>query len=97
MEVTFRRRELERRYASSREAIRAWGPLVGVRFIDRVDSLRQVANVEELYLIRPYDFHPLTGDRRGQHSIRLTGQVRLIVTIQSQREVTVEEVVDYHG
>ena len=97
MQVRFRRRELERRYTSGREAIRAWGAVIGPRYIDRVDSLRQVGNVEELYLVRPYDFHPLTGDRRGQHSMRLTGRVRLIVTVLSSREVIVEEVVDYHG
>jgi plasmid maintenance system killer protein len=97
VEVTFRRRELERRYTSSRAAIRVWGPVIGPRYIDRIDSLHQIGNVEDLYLVRPYDFHPLTGDRRGQHSMRLTGRVRLIVTVVSSREVIVEEVVDYHG
>ena len=43
------------------------------------------------------DFHPLTGGRRGQYALRLTGQVRMIVTIEDGRTVIVEEVVDYHG
>ena len=42
------------------------------------------------------DLHPLTGDRDGQYAMRLTGQMRLILTIDGDRHVTVEEVVDYH-
>ena len=43
------------------------------------------------------DFHPLRGDRRGQHALRLTGQMRLIVTVVDERTVRVEKVTDYHG
>ena len=51
----------------------------------------------ELYATRFLDFHPLTGNRSGQHALRLTGQVRLIVTVEDQRTIWVEEVIDYHA
>ena len=54
-------------------------------------------SVQDLYALRWLDFHPLRGDRAGHHALRLTGQVRLIVTVHDGRTVTVEEVVDYHG
>jgi plasmid maintenance system killer protein len=47
--------------------------------------------------VRQFDLHPLTGDRARQHAIRLTGQMRLIVTVLDDQTIQVEEVVDYHG
>ena len=76
--------------------MRQWGPVVGSRYIDRVQLLEAAERIEHLYDIRALDFHPLTGDRRGQHALRLTGQMRLILTIVDDRTVIVEEVRDYH-
>lgn len=96
MDVEFRSRRLRQRYERSADAIRAWGPDVGRRYIQRVEALFAAERIQDLYQIRAFDLHPLTGDRDGQFAIRLTGQMRLIVTAESDRRVTVEEVVDYH-
>ena len=96
MEIRFRNRRLQRAFEQRNRAIREWGPVTGPRYTERVRTLRRTERVEHLYEIRPLDFHPLSGDRRGQHAIRLTGRVRLIVTVEGERTVTVEEVVDYH-
>jgi plasmid maintenance system killer protein len=53
--------------------------------------------LDDLHLIRALDFHPLTGDRDGQYSVRLTGRMRLILERDGDRSVSVVEVVDYHG
>ena len=45
----------------------------------------------------PLHFHALTGDRSGQYAIRLTGQVRLVMTFPDPGTAMIEEVVDYHG
>jgi proteic killer suppression protein len=45
---------------------------------------------------RSLGVHALTGDRRGQLAMRLTGQMRLIFTVD-EGTLIVEEVVDYHG
>ncbi|MFA7295875.1 MAG: type II toxin-antitoxin system RelE/ParE family toxin [Dehalococcoidia bacterium] len=91
-----RRDNSERRYAQIAEAIRAWGPQVGPRYVTRINALRDAATIEDVYAMRQLDLHPLTGDRRGQHAIRLTGSVRLVVTIEDDAFI-VEEVTDYHG
>jgi plasmid maintenance system killer protein len=76
--------------------MRAWGPDVGRRYVARINALRDAATLEDVYAMRQLDLHPLVGGRRGQHAIRLTGQVRLVVTIENETFI-VEEVVDYHG
>lgn len=96
MEVEFSTRRLRLRYEQSAQAIRAWGPDVGRRYVQRVAALYAADRVQDLYAVRAFDFHPLSGDRAGQYALRLTGQVRLILTVESDRLVRVEEVVDYH-
>lgn len=76
--------------------MREWGPVTGQRYIDRVETLETAERVEHLYEIRSLNLHPLTGNRRGQHSLRLTGRMRMVVTIENERTIIVEEVVDYH-
>ncbi len=76
--------------------MREWGPVTGERYVDRVRTLRRVQSVQDLYRLVPLRFHALTGNRRGQYALRLTGQMRMIVTIEDERTLMVEEVVDYH-
>lgn len=52
--------------------------------------------MEDLQLQRALDLHPLRGNRAGQHALRLTGRMRLIVTF-SDRGARIEEVADYHA
>jgi len=96
VEVEFRSRRLRQRYERSADAVRAWGPDVGRRYVQRLDALFSAERLQDLFEIRAFDLHPLTGDRSGQYAIRLTGQMRLILTADGDRHVTVEEVVDYH-
>ena len=96
MELVFRTRRLQRSYERYSAAVRAWGPVVGERYRERVALLYDAASVESLYSYRALDFHPLTGNRTGQHALRLTGQWRLIVTILSDYSVAVEEVSNHY-
>ena len=77
--------------------MREWGPVTGQRYVDRVETLEIAERVEDLFGMRPLNFHRLTGDRSGQYALRLTGQMRLIVTIEDETTLIIEEVVDYHG
>lgn len=97
MEIRFRTRRLQRAFEQQDRAVREWGPVTGQRYVDRVRTLRRVQRVQDLYRLGPLRFHALTGDRRGQYALRLTGQMRMIVTIADERTLMVEEVVDYHG
>jgi plasmid maintenance system killer protein len=96
VEVRFATRQLERRYRNRSEAIRAWGPVVGVRYIERVGYLFQAPLLSDIYDNRAFRLHALTGDRAGQHALVLTGQMRLILTVLNESSVLVEDVVDYH-
>ena len=54
--------------------------------------------MQSLYAVRAMNLHPLTGDRRGQLAIRLTGRARLIVEPGgSDDEIVVVEVSDHYG
>lgn len=97
MDVVFRSRRLAQRYERNADAVRAWGADVGRRYVQRVAALYAAERREDLFSVRAFDLHPLTGDRVGQYAMRLTGRVRLILTFEDDRHVTVEEVVDYHG
>jgi proteic killer suppression protein len=72
------------------------GPDVGRRYVLRVRDLMNAQSMQDLYANRQLDLHPLSGDRRGQFAIRITGQVRMILT-NDDDILTVEEVTDYHG
>lgn len=64
--------------------------------MQRINLILKARALDDLFQIRALDLHPLTGDRRGQFAIRLTGRMRLIFTLDADRHVTIEEVVDYH-
>lgn len=98
MKVTFRSRRLQRGFERRDEASRLWGPVAGRRYIERVRLLLEAERASDLYAFRALDLHPLGGDRAGHHALRLTGQMRLIVTLEDDgRAATIEEVTDYHA
>ena len=62
--------------------------------------LFKAPDVDTLRSTRSLGFHALMGDRRGQYGIKLTSNVRLVVSLPEGEEgnsVLIEEVVDYHG
>jgi toxin HigB-1 len=68
-------------------------------FRRRLSQIAQATDEREFYAMRSYRFEKLSGDREGQHSIRLNDQWRLIVVFEGAGEskvVNVIEVVDYH-
>jgi toxin HigB-1 len=53
----------------------------------------------EFYQFKALRFEKLSGDRAGQHSLRLNKQWRLIVRLERDdqgQEVVIVEIVDYH-
>lgn len=96
MQVSFRTRKLERCFLDADRAIREWGPQVGRRYVQRIDTLLEAERRSNVQAVRAFGLHPLSGRRDGQHALRLTGQVRLILTFESETSIIVEEVTDYH-
>lgn len=94
MQVEFRHKKLERCFTSHQHAFRAWGDVVGKKYIQRIGILQESTNLDELCSLPGLKCHPLKGDRKGQYAISLTGFWRLIITFRDDRfeVVCVEEV-----
>ena len=99
MEITFRTRKLEKEYREYARAVKAYGPEVARKYIERINIIKQVRNIDELMLLPALGCHSLRGDRRGQYSIKLNGFYRLIFTLKGDAPgiVHIEEVSKHYG
>ena len=80
MEVRFKTNKLQKQYENSKDAIKAYGVDVAKKYINRVNLLKSAKSFDDLYRIPQLKFHPLTGNRKGEFAISLTGFYRLIIT-----------------
>ena len=80
MEVRFKTKKLEKQFLQSKLAEKAYGRDVAKKYIMRITILKSAKSFEELYNIPALKFHPLTGNRKGEYAIKLTGFYRLIIT-----------------
>ena len=99
MEVRFKTKKLQKQYENHKEALKAYGMPVAKKYIQRVNILKSAKSFEELYKIPQLKFHPLTGDRKGEFAISLTGYWRLIITNDGDTFdiAKIEEVSDHYG
>ena len=99
MEVTFRTRRLEKEYREHARAVKAYGTEVARKYIQRINIIKQVGNIEELVRLPALGCHSLKGDRHGQYAIKLTGFYRLIFTLKGDAlEIAhIEEVSKHYG
>ena len=99
MEVTFRTRRLEREYREYKKAVKAYGNEIARKYIDRINIIKTVADIDELMGLPVLRCHPLKGDRAGQYAIKLTGFYRLIFTLKGDalEIVHIEEVSKHYG
>jgi proteic killer suppression protein len=79
---------------------------VARRYIERVNILYQAKSVDDLFKIPPLKFHPLKGDRKGQHAMTLHDRTRMIVSLRKKKVkgsktrttvIRVEEVSEHYG
>ncbi len=97
MNIRFHTRTLQRQYENSSAAFKAFGRDVGRRYIQRVNIIKSVQNIDELIQVRALRCHPLKGKRQGQWSLKLTGFYRLIFTLEGQKlEIACIEEVSKH-
>lgn len=99
MQINFRTNKLEKQYLQKIEAIKAYGSEVAKKYILRVNILKSAKCFDDLYSIPTLDFHQLTGNRKGQFAIKLTGFYRLIITNDGEvfDIVKIEEVSKHYG
>ena len=80
MEINFKTKKLEKQYTNHNEAIKIYGSQVAKKYIMRINILKSAKSFDDLYKIPTLKFHPLSGDRKGEYAISLTGFYRLIIT-----------------
>ena len=99
MQITFRTRKLEKEYRENARAVKVYGSTVARKYVQRIDIIKQVRNIDELMSLPALGCHSLKGDRHGQYSIKLTGFYRLIFTLEGDElEIAhIEEVSKHYG
>jgi proteic killer suppression protein len=92
MKIYFKTEELKALYETPLEEIRGKRKVpteVLKRYKSRIDLLIEIAKIEELRPFKGLNFEFLKGDRKGQCSIRLNDQYRLIITPMDEKTVQV--------
>ena len=99
MEVSFRTRRFEREYREYNKAVKAYGDEIARKYIDRINIIKTVKDIDELINLPVLRCHPLKGNRAGQYAIKLTGFYRLIFTLKGDAlEIAhIEEVSKHYG
>lgn len=96
MKVAFKTRELEQLYSTRLNEImgkQKFSRQVIKQYQAKVRILTLINNLKDLYPIRSLNFEALSGDRKGQYSIRLNKQFRLIL-IEVEDELIEIEIVE---
>ena len=98
MKVEFQNNAMKSRYDDPSKAIREWGKPIGERYIRVISHIMAVRDYWELYDAPSLRLHQLRGNRRGEYSLRLNVQMRLIVEHDEARQtVIVKEVSKHYG
>jgi proteic killer suppression protein len=85
LEIRFKTNKLQKQYENKKDATKAYGIEVAKKYINRINLLRSAKSFDDLKLIPQLKFHPLTGNRKGEFAISLTGFYRLIITNDGDR------------
>lgn len=97
MKIRFRTRKLQKQYQNVREAEKAFGAIVSRKYIQRINILKQVRDIDEACSLPGLRCHPLKGNRQGQWAVKLTGYYRLILTPEGEKlEIACIEEVSKH-
>ena len=97
MEIVFANRQLQRNYEDSEKAIRKWGPVVGRKYVMRIEQIYAVQTFDDLHRIRALRLHPLKGSRSGEYAADIDSTWGLIlVPTADQRVVVVKEVTNHY-
>ena len=96
VEIRYRSRHLQECASQEKEAIKAWGPEVGRRYVERLGTVRTAEKLADLYSFQQLRFHPLKANLASYYSITLTGRWRIIVTSPDETTVIIEEVSNHY-
>ena len=97
MKIRWLRKDDETLLNNPRRARRKLGHRAALTFEKLIRDIRGASDFRVLLASSPQSMHRLTGDRRAQWAMRLSGNLRLIVQPDASYSVTIViEIVDYH-
>jgi plasmid maintenance system killer protein len=82
VEVTFRTRKLEKEYREYAKAVKDYGHKVARKYIQRINIIKQVRNIDELEVLPALGCHSLKGDRFYRLIFTLKGDALEIAHIE---------------
>lgn len=97
MEVEFADDELDQ-LETDAQYTAGLSPALVKAFRKRMQQIRAAPDERDFYAIRGMRFEKLGRERKGQHSIRLNDQYRLIVVLldKGRNALRIIEITDYH-
>lgn len=98
MEVTFKNRSLDRLETDASYSA-GFSDVIVKSYRKAMQHIRAASDERTLYTRRSFRFEKLSGNRKGQYSMRLNIQWRLIVELHgggSETTISVVEISDYH-
>lgn len=99
MQIDFEDDRLRRLFADPGFRNPRLGANVVRQFRKKVNFLVAASDERDLYSSRALRFEKLVGSRKGQHSIRLNDQWRLILRLEHREQgqvIVIVEIDDYH-
>ena len=99
MKVEFRTKKLEKQFLDSKQAVKAYGQAVAIRYVERINIIKSATRIEQLEKLPRLNCEPLKGDRKGEWSIKLINRMRLIFTLEGEtlEIVRIKEVSKHYG
>jgi proteic killer suppression protein len=94
----FKNKKLEALYTEEKGAHK-YSPGLVDAFLDVMSVIAAAVDERDLYKLKGLRYEKLKGDRKGQHSIRLNDQFRLIVEREKDnkgRYLLIINIEDYH-
>jgi len=94
----FATRKLEALYTDEKDAHKYQVGVVDA-FFEVMSIIEAIKDERDLYALKGLHFEKLKGKRKGQHSLRLNDQWRLVVTLERDDEGSCLDIVsleDYH-
>lgn len=96
MKIRFKSEDLENYFTTPLSDIKGKLPVpkeILMQFKKKVLILMSIESLEELSFFRSLHFEPLKGERKGEYSIRLNLQYRLIFSLEKENNLVIEVLV----
>jgi proteic killer suppression protein len=89
MQITFRNTLLEDLYQDKKVNDKQFksNPMLVKQYIKTVNKLKYATKIEQLYQFAGLNYESLSGDRKGQSSVRINDQFRLIFEEVKENEI----------